>query len=167
MRTKSINLSLFLLCVFLLAGAVFLQYELRLAPCPLCIIQRILFIVLGILFLLGTILPLKNKGRRFLYGIIFLFSSLGAAVAGRQIWLENLPAGIIVSCEASLNSLIQSLPFAELIKTLFQGTGQCTRSNWEFLDLTIPEWTFVFFIFFIIISIWQIFSKKIGIYDKK
>lgn len=167
MRTKSINFWLFLLCVFLLASAVFLQYELRLMPCPLCIIQRAIFIVLGILFLLGVILPLKNKGRRFLYFIIFLFSSLGAVVAGRQIWLEHLPPGIIVSCEASLNKLIQALPFAELIKTIFQGTGQCTHSNWEFLDLTIPEWTFVFFVFFVIISIWQIFSKKIGIYDKK
>jgi len=44
-------------CFGLVAVGMELQSLLRLAPCPLCIFQRLLYLVIGALALFGFILP--------------------------------------------------------------------------------------------------------------
>lgn len=76
------------ICLLLLLSAAFLQVELQLKPCPLCVIQRIIFLLIGILFLLGAFIRFKNLNHKIYYGSIFAMSLLGIVVAGRHIWLE-------------------------------------------------------------------------------
>ena len=44
-----------LACAALLGYAIYSQYQLFLDPCPLCIFQRVVFIAMGIVFLLGAV----------------------------------------------------------------------------------------------------------------
>ena len=45
----------FLICAALLGFALYLQYYEEQDPCPLCILQRVAFIVLAIVFLIGAL----------------------------------------------------------------------------------------------------------------
>lgn len=72
----------------LVAVGMELQNLLRLAPCPLCIFQRLLYMVIGVVALLGVIAP---AGRLLWSVLVALLAAGGAAVAGYQTWMQAFP----------------------------------------------------------------------------
>ena len=65
----------------LVAYALFIQQRFNLEPCPLCIFQRITYMVLGLLFLLATLHNPGNLGRK-VYGLLqFAATVTGAGIA--------------------------------------------------------------------------------------
>jgi disulfide bond formation protein DsbB len=69
-----------------LAIAFGAQLWLHELPCPLCLLQRIQFAMLAV----GPILNIRHGPRPSHYGLSLLAALLGAAVAGRQIFLHIL-----------------------------------------------------------------------------
>ena len=55
MTHRTINVAGFLTCVALMLYALYAQAFLNLAPCPLCVLQRVGVIVVGLLFLLAAL----------------------------------------------------------------------------------------------------------------
>jgi len=53
-RERTLLVLLGLICVGLVAGALYLQYFKREDPCPLCIIQRYFFLLVAIFAFLGA-----------------------------------------------------------------------------------------------------------------
>lgn len=72
--TRWIDLLTFFLCVLVLATAVYLQYKVGIVPCPLCIIQRFIITLLGLLFLMGSLFNFEAVTRCFLHTLTFLFA---------------------------------------------------------------------------------------------
>lgn len=157
---RSVNFITAGMCFFLLLAAAFLQYELHLKPCPLCVIQRVIILGLGLLFLVGGLINFKRTPHRIYYFIIFLIAGLGAAVAGRHIWLETLPIGQMGECGPSLTYILKMLPLDQAAKFLFEGSGHCGDVKWRLLDFSIPHWTLAAFVVFALIAFWQIWRKK-------
>ena len=81
----------FVACVSLLGYGYWLQYREFLDPCPLCIFQRIAFMFLGLIALIGAIHNPIGYGRRIYAALSALAGILGAAVAGRRIYLQSIP----------------------------------------------------------------------------
>ena len=54
----------FLICAGLIGIALYLQYFVHLEPCPLCMLQRVAFITVGVIFLLGALHGPKQTGTR-------------------------------------------------------------------------------------------------------
>jgi protein dithiol:quinone oxidoreductase len=136
----------FIICTALIAWALWLQYHEGLDPCPLCIFQRVAVIAAGIVFLIAFI---HNPGRRgaWMYAVLItLAAGIGAAFAGRQIWLQSLPKDQVPACGMGLNYMLESFPLFDVIKKVFAGSGECAEKAWELLGLSIAGWTFVFFI---------------------
>ena len=80
----------FLATVFLMLYVLYAQYVLGLEPCPLCILQRIAVIILGMIFLCITLLPPKTTATKLIASIfIITFSLAGIGVAGRHVWLQH------------------------------------------------------------------------------
>lgn len=156
------NLLAFLLCGILLATGIFLELVLKLEPCPLCILQRLTFIVLGILFLIGCLLPLQPKGRCYFQLFIAAVALFGVCTAGRQVWIEHLPLYALPSCGASLKYLFQILSPFRALQIVFQGTGSCAEVKWRFLGLSLPMWSLLAFVFFMGLSIWQAYRKVVS-----
>ncbi len=80
---KNIRGAEFLGCSGLIAFALFLQHSEGLAPCPMCILQRYAFIVIGILAIISLPISPKNIFSSTLDWLIILFAGLGAGVAMR------------------------------------------------------------------------------------
>jgi protein dithiol:quinone oxidoreductase len=137
----------FLLCASLVAFALFLQYYKNEEPCPLCIFQRVAVMALGVVFLIAA---LHNPLRRgaIVYGVILLLiASIGAAIAGRHVYLQNLPKDLVPECGPGLNYMLDAFPLGEVVGKVLRGSGECAEAGkWRLLGLTIPGWTLVAFI---------------------
>jgi disulfide bond formation protein DsbB len=137
------NLLGLLACVGLISYALYVQYGIGLEPCPLCILQRIAVIVIGVLFLLAFLQDPGNKGAR-VYGVLIDVAALaGVAVAARHIWIIAQPPGTVAECGASLDYMMDVLPLHEVLGKILTGSGECAKIDWEFLGLNMPTWVLI------------------------
>jgi disulfide bond formation protein DsbB len=149
-------LQAFILVLLLLAGAEYLQVYEGVAPCPLCILQRITFGILGVFFIIGVFLSRNRLGQVIIGLFSLIFSLLGIAQAGRQVWLQFQPAEAGANCEVSLQYMLNVLPFDEVIQKIFSGGPGCSIVNWQFLNLSLAQWSLGFFVGFLLFSMWQL-----------
>lgn len=156
---RTVYLIEFFLVAGLLAFAAFLEYYKGILPCPLCMMQRFCLAILGILFVIGASFNLKRIGSFFIGSLAFLFSLAGAVLAGRQAWIQHNPSGLSSNCDVSFQYMMKVLPFDEVLKKAFAGGAECSQIDWQLWHLSLAEWSFLLFIFFICISIWQIARK--------
>jgi len=143
----------FVLCAGLLGVAFYMQYVMGLEPCPLCWLQRFGFMAAGLVSLLAALHGPGDVGTR-IYGFLMVVGSgAGLAVAGRQLWLQSLPADQVPACGPSVEYMLEALPWMEVLTTALRGTGDCAVVSWQFLGLSIPGWTSVFFVMVIIVGL--------------
>jgi len=141
-----LNTVAFLFCAGLLAYGYYLQFHDDLEPCPLCIFQRIAFLVTGLLFLAAAIQAPGLAGSRIYAVLISLAGLTGAGIAGRHLWLQSLPAGEVPECGPGLDYLLEVFPLAETLKMVFTGSGECAEVSWSFLGLSMPGWALLNFL---------------------
>jgi disulfide bond formation protein DsbB len=72
----------------LVALALWIQTRYQLNPCPLCISQRMVFMGLGLLFLVGALMPAKAIWQKSVTALLVLTALGGAGVALRHWWLQ-------------------------------------------------------------------------------
>lgn len=134
------NLIGFLLCVGLMAYALFAQYVLGLQPCPLCSFQRVAVISLGLLFLAAGIHNPGRTGARVYGGLQIVAALGGIAVAARHIWIQAQPPGAVAACGADLGYMMEIMSFTEVVAKVLTGSGECGSIDWTFLGLSMPWW---------------------------
>ena len=125
----------------LIGFALFLQYVKHEDPCPLCMLQRVIFIAILAVFALAALHGPKRTGERVYATLIALLSLSGVGVAARHIWLQNLPKDQVPACGPGLDYMLEVMPMAEVLKQLMHGSGECAAKGWTFLALGIPEWS--------------------------
>ena len=150
---RRVNLAGFLLCAGLIAYAIYAQFDLHLDPCPLCIFQRIGIASLGVLFLLAALHHPRRWGAPVYAVLIGLAALATLGVAGRQIYLQHLPAWEVPSCGAPLSVMLQYMPLTAVIRRVLTGSGECSIINWTFLWLAMSEW----------VAIWALALGAVGI----
>lgn len=143
---RSLSALGFLGCVFGLAFALYLQHFRNLEPCPMCIFQRVAMLGAGLFFLLGA-LHAPKRGGRWVYAVLAAVAALiGAAIAGRHVWLQSLPPDQVPACGPTLDYLLGMMPVSEVVETVLRGDGNCAKINAAWLGISLPGWTLVAFI---------------------
>ena len=153
-------LFIFAFCTGLMVFAMFLQHALQLAPCPLCITQRVIVVTIGILAFIAWLQNPPVIGVKIYGTLLALFSILGAAVAGRHVWLQNLPEDKAPACGPDLSFMLDAMPLSDVFMVLFTGDGNCAEVVWRFLGLSIPMWTLIAFVLLLGASLWQLLRKN-------
>ena len=147
-------------CVSLLAYAIYyLQEEMGLEPCPMCILQRYAFIAVGTTALVAAIHGPKGRGLKVYSFLIVLFAIGGAGVAIRHSLLQHFPPKV-ETCGSDLGFLMGNFPLSQAIPKIFAGTGSCSAIDWRVLGLTIPEWALVWFVMFAAVAIWAVVTSR-------
>jgi disulfide bond formation protein DsbB len=86
-RQVILHLLIFLFCMIVSIVAFFFQLDYHELPCPLCILQRFGFLLIGF----GAFLTI-SRGNSWKYDLIILFSSLFTLLVGlRQVFLHIIP----------------------------------------------------------------------------
>ncbi|MGH8750506.1 MAG: disulfide bond formation protein B [Burkholderiales bacterium] len=157
MKVRLIFLALFLACAGLFGFGLYLQHVQHLEPCPLCIFQRMAFIATGVVALAGAI---HNPGRtgKMAYAVtLSLCAAIGAAIAGRHVWLQNSPPSQAVACGPDLEYMLEAFPLTKALPLVFKGSGDCGKIIWSWLGLSIPQWALLWFIVFVLAGLAVIF----------
>lgn len=137
---------IFLVCLGLLGFALYLQHVENLDPCPWCIVQRLLFIAVGLVCLAAA---LHRPGRTgtLLYGVLGgLIAAGGAAAAAYHIYIQNDKARALECMGSPLERWLDASRIGKMIPPLLQYDGSCIAKPWAFLGLSIPAWSLVWFV---------------------
>jgi disulfide bond formation protein DsbB len=158
-RIRTVNFAAFLIAAGAMLIALFyFQEYLQLAPCPLCVFQRVGMIGAGLMFLLLVIHNPGTVGLRIYNVLGLLASGFGAAIAIRHIWLQNLPEDQVPACGPDLAYMMEAFPFQKMITMVLRGSGECADAQWSLLGLSIPGWTLVVFVILILLQLAQIWK---------
>lgn len=149
----------FLACVGLMAYALYAQHVLGLEPCPLCIIQRVAVIVVGVLFLIAALHNPAGKGS-FGYGVLIDLAALaGIGISARHIWIQAQPPGTVAACGADLDYLLEIMPVTEVVNKVLFGSGECGKVDWSLLGMSMPWWVLISLA---VLSVWGVLVNFLG-----
>ncbi|MGH8496912.1 MAG: disulfide bond formation protein B [Gammaproteobacteria bacterium] len=137
------NLLGFGACALLVAYALYTQHFGGLEPCPLCILQRIAIIALGVGFFAAALHDPKRWGARVYAVLLGAIALTGAGIAAWHVRLQNLPAGETPSCGPGLDYMLEVFPLVETLKMVFTASGECANVDWSFLGLSMPAWVVI------------------------
>ena len=158
-KPRYVFAAIFAACAALLGFAIFLQQSEGLEPCPMCILQRYAYIVAGVVALVAAIHAPRGAGLKA-YGILTaLFALAGAGVAIRHSYLQHFPPAT-ESCGTDLEFLLDTFPLTQALPKIFAGTGSCSKVDWRFLGLSIPEWNIVCYTGIALLALWAAFRRQ-------
>jgi disulfide bond formation protein DsbB len=148
-----------MICAAMLAfGILYLQNVVGLEPCPMCIVQRYCLIGVGVFSALAALSP--GRGLRWLWGLLGIgLSGFGAFTAARQSWLQWYPPEV-ATCGRDLYGMIESFPLQRAIPMIFRGAGDCSAVDWTFLGGSIANWSFVWFVIFIVVILMALAGRR-------
>jgi disulfide bond formation protein DsbB len=140
----------------LLAVALVLQHLKGQAPCPLCVLQRGAFLLVGLIALVAAIHQPQRRGAAIYAAGIALASLSGLGVATWHVWTLHHPklgCGIDV-----MEQFVNSLPSARLLPWLFRASGECATPQQPIFGLQLPEWSLIWFCLLFLAAIFFAFK---------
>lgn len=133
--------------------ALIAQYGFDMRPCPWCILQRLTFVVIALLCLLGAALPL----RRLAAGLTIVLALLGSSAALYQHFVAAKSA----SCNLTFaDKIITALQLESLMPSLFQITGSCAEAAVSVLGVPFEFWSLGLFLVLLIVALPVLFGRR-------
>ena len=150
---RQAHLTAFVAAYFLVALAVFIQKKFNLEPCPLCVTQRIIFMVLGLLFLINAFIKPTYLIKKLSLVVLSITSIMGMVFSFKHILIQSKAIQVPNECGVDLNYMFENFPFSKALNLLFKGTGDCSHIDWTLLGLTLPELALIGFVSFFIYTV--------------
>lgn len=158
---RQLNFAGFVACAGMMAYALYAEHVLMLMPCPLCVFERMATISLGVVFLTVALHNPKDWGRRVYAGLLLVSAGAGIGVAGRHVWLQNLPPEDVPSCGPGFDYIIDSFPLSDALSLIFTGSGECASIDWVFLGLSMPAWVLISLLVLGSLGVWNNLRKVV------
>jgi protein dithiol:quinone oxidoreductase len=132
-------LALSLLCFALVGAALVSQHVFDMQPCPWCILQRIIFLVIALLLLAGAFLP----GRA-----VFVVGGVAFALAGIVTALyQHFVAAKSSSCNLTMaDKIISGLGLDKALPAMFEVKASCADAAVDMLHIPYEFWSLGFFV---------------------
>jgi len=145
------------LCIAGVAAALVGQYGFDMRPCPWCILQRVIFVVIALLCLLAAAAPAPGAHRGAAAATIVL-SLLGIAAALYQ----HFVAAKSSSCNLTLaDKIVSALGLDALLPSLFEVTGSCADAAVSVLGVPFEFWSLLLFALLVTASA-QVMRRRIA-----
>lgn len=155
--SRNILLSIAAVSIALVGAALYLQHAKDMLPCPLCIIQRYLFLGIAIFSLIGAGVG-KTPGKIKAFGALALLSALGGlGVAGKHLYVIAHPG---FSCGIDpMETALNKIPTATLLPSVFRADGYCEATTDTILGLSVPQWSAVWFVILALALVWVLVRR--------
>lgn len=137
---RNLFLGAVLLVAASMAAALYLQHVVGLAPCPLCVLQRIGILAAGFFALLAALAGRGSVLRLTLAGAAIASALAGGGVAVWHTWLLAHPPQQL-GCGRPFEWFHEDFPLAVWLPRLFRGDGDCLAVEWSLFGLTVPHWS--------------------------
>jgi disulfide bond formation protein DsbB len=156
---RKTNALIFIACTLMMLAAAYMEHVMKMIPCSLCITQRGFVVLIGLLALAAALHNPALTGRRTYAALGIVSAILGACFAGRQLWLQSLPADQVPACGPGLSYMFEVFPFMDAMKLLLQGDGNCAHVD-KILGISLALWTFAAFIALAAVNLYQLIRKQ-------
>ena len=126
----------------------------------MCIFQRLALAGVALAGLAG----LAFQSGWLVWPISFLWlgsASIGAGLAMRHVWLQNLPEDLVPACGPGLDYMMESFPLVEVLAFVIQGDGNCAEVQWTFAGLSIPMLSLLLFASLLILGMFWLYVHAI------
>ena len=127
-------------CFVLFGYALFAEHVQGYEPCPLCILQRLAVVGMGLAFLLAAAHRPANWFRHAYSALCGAFGLAGGGVAIRHLWIQNQPEGTVPPCGAGFDFIVENFGFLTAVKEALTASGECAEVDWSLLGLSMPGW---------------------------
>jgi protein dithiol:quinone oxidoreductase len=129
------------LCVAGVAAALAGQYGFDMRPCPWCILQRVIFVVIALLCLAGAAARAPAAHRAAAAAAIVLCVLGGAAAL-----YQHFVAAKSSSCNLTLaDKVITALRLDTALPSLFEVTGSCADAAVSVMGVPFEFWSLALF----------------------
>ena len=153
-QSRNLLLCIGFFSIAMLAVAMYLQHVLDMLPCPLCVIQRYLFLAIAI----GSLIGAASKQPKIGAGIALLGSLGGLGVAGKHLYILAHPG---LSCGIDpMETMLNKIFTAKYLPFFFKADGLCEDATAPFFGLSIPQWSFVGFSVCTLALLWTLTRRK-------
>ncbi|MFY9328320.1 MAG: disulfide bond formation protein B [Georgfuchsia sp.] len=139
-------------------GAV-LTLRYNIAACPLCILQRMLYLAIALVSAFGLVFVSRQSIRIVAALSTAALAACGTAITGYQIYLQRHPfAATCGDGMAWWERLVEQA--GQVLPTLFKAEGLCSDDSWSLFGLSIPEYSLLAFCGLFILGIVALFSRQ-------
>lgn len=129
--------------VGLIGAALFMQHVVGLNPCPLCIFQRIAFLMLAICAALAAWRTPRPSSRGF--GVAAVICALiGAGIAAWHVRLKSMPE--LLSCGPGLGAMLENFPLTQILPRILRGSGDCADATAVLFGVSLATWSLIGFL---------------------
>ena len=142
-KTRLSWLLLLISIILFESAALFFQHVMLLAPCVMCIYERVAMFGIGIAAAIGLVNP-KNP----VIGWIGLAAWGASAYKGLTLSMQHVDYQFNPSPFATCDLFVTFpswAPLNEWVPWVFEAYGDCSKVVWQFLDLSMPQWLVVIF----------------------
>lgn len=139
-RPARLLLGVSVACYGAVGAALVSQYQFDMLPCPWCTLQRLIFLVLGTLALLGAAWP---AARRLAAGLAVLMAASGVAAA---LW-QHFVAAASASCNLTMaDRILAALGLFDLAPEVFAPMASCADAAVNLLGVPYAFWSLALFV---------------------
>ncbi|MDI4631985.1 disulfide bond formation protein B [Pelomonas sp. V22] len=152
---------LLLICLLSFAGvaaALIAQHGFKVRPCPWCVLQRFIFIVIGVVAGLGWLLQRFKPALLASLVAVPLLALAGLASA----WYQHDVASKMASCDRTFaDRVLTDLGLEELWPKVFMVTASCAdAAGYRLLGLPYEIWSGALYGLFIALLMWALKSRS-------
>jgi disulfide bond formation protein DsbB len=158
----------------LLCASWLLQEWKDLSPCSLCIFQRMLFMLLGVLSLLFALPSFSvetwegRRNYRFMGALLVVICLAGFGVALYQTLMQSMP-DLVAECNFEDPGLIEQfvevvgmywLDNSPILPEFFLAIGLCSSKEWTLFGLSLANWSAICFFGYGLFLAWVTLSRR-------
>lgn len=138
-------------------AALLLTRLINLEACPLCILQRMAYLLATLLAGIGWLVAARTGPRRAAALFTAVATATGAFIAGYQVWIQRIAPSI--SCGGRPTWWENFVDWAgQQVPWLFAAGGQCADVAWSFLGLSLADWSALAFIALTVLALAAAFA---------
>jgi protein dithiol:quinone oxidoreductase len=140
---RHVNVLGALVCAMMMGFALYAQFGLHLQPCNMCYLQRIAVTGLGLVFLAAALHDPAKPGALLYALLIAVAAAAAVAVSARHVWISMQPPGSLPTCGADFYTMVEILPFTQVVTKIWSGGGECQLVPWRLLGLSMQTWVLI------------------------
>ena len=123
-------------------SALYFQYMMDLAPCIMCIYQRVAIWAIFFAGLITYFAPQQLVLRLVGYGLWGTGAIWGLLIALEHVEMQGASLSLFFTCDVVPNFPTWA-PLHEWLPALFEASGDCGEISWQFLGYSMPQWMVV------------------------
>jgi disulfide bond formation protein DsbB len=151
-----ILLAIALLCFGAVGVALLTQHALDMQPCPWCVLQRLIFVVIGGVALTGLVWQ-SRLGLRLLPLLLLALAGAGVAAA---LW-QHFVAAASASCNLTLaDRIVSGLQLDALLPPVFQATANCAEAAINLFGVAYEFWSLALFVVVETMVVWLLIRER-------